>query len=362
MTNGVSGSTIAGQTLTLNQSATGGGGGNGINGGGAAGNATSALTATNPGGGDLVGTSSAQGGGGGSSTNSNGTAGGNATASINLSGSSNVTSTASASGGLGGSGAGGANARAGGASAVAAASASNAAYVSAQASNQNGSTTALGSPVFAEATGTAPSGNVTANASSSGRLIRAVQANAQANVGGTDTAESHAAVAAPIPSFPSGLQAVAFATGLPSNSDARAAVVGNPNVAAAFQIGGSSTMLNLVTLSSADSGLSSQAYFTIDVSSFTGKYIKMGLINPHSTGNGFNQLRFQLSAGGNTVVDQTFTSLAAALAFFNDQVVNLGPASLLGNQPGNLVLTFTVSTSPGNRFYASMLTGTVTHL
>ena len=127
-------------------------------------------------------------------------------------------------------------------------------------------------------------------------------------------------------------------------------------MAATFPLS-SSKMLNLVTLGSADSGLVSTAYFTIDVSSFTGNGIKVGLINRHSTGNGFDQLRFQLSAGGNTVVDQTFTSLADALTFFTDHVLSLGPAS----GAGDLVLSFTFSTSPGNSFYASMLTGSVTH-
>jgi hypothetical protein len=117
-------------------------------------------------------------------------------------------------------------------------------------------------------------------------------------------------------------------------------------------------MLGLVTLGTADSGLSSQASFTIDASSFAGKNIKVGLINPHSTENGFDQLRFQIYANGTPVVDQTFTSLTAAVDFFNDQVVNLGPASSFGTDGGNLVFVFTVSTSPGNSFYASMLAGT----
>ena len=58
------------------------------------------------------------------------------------------------------------------------------------------------------------------------------------------------------------------------------------------------------------------------------------------------------------MINQTFTSLATALDYFNDMIVSLGTASSLGTS--SLVLSFTVSTSPGNNFYASILLGTAT--
>src|SRR5205085_8434303 len=94
MTNAVSGSTTPGHYLYLQQNAQAGGG-NTIDSGtpGNAGDAVSTLTTGNPGGGGLSGDAEAYGGGGGGTFNGFGTftgvapPGGNATASLNLTGS-----------------------------------------------------------------------------------------------------------------------------------------------------------------------------------------------------------------------------------------------------------------------------------
>ena len=360
LTNVVSGSTVSGQTLTLTQNASGGAAGGTDSGpAGVAGNATSALTATNPGGGDLVGNSNAYGGMGGNSTSGTSSSGGTSTATINLSGSSNVQSNATACGVCALTGP---VAAVGDALAIATGSASNSASVSAYAAAGHGPwSTLVGGATRARATGIAPSGGVSSKAETSGGLLGALLTSSSANVGSTDVSESRAGVGTPVPNFceASGLQAVAFATGMPSNADATQAVNGNPVVASNFDIGGTSTMLGLVTLGGSDSSQSSsQATFAVNVSSFSGQDVKVGLINPVSVGNGFSQLHFQLGTqSSGTIVDKTFTSIAEALDYFDDNIIDLGAASSLGTG-NNLGMSVTVVSSPGNSFYGSMLIGT----
>ena len=359
ITNAAGGSSMSGQTLVLNQRAYGGNPGSGDSAGGVAGNATSALTATNPGGGDLTGLSSSQAGHGGDSVSGSCSPGGNAQSTIHLSGAANINATASATGERGGTGAAGANG--GDALAVASGEASNSANVSANAYGGNPGNGAIGGPARARATGSAPSCSLDTSASSSGGLITSLTTRALASSGSNCGAESRAAVAAPVPdlALASGLQAVAFATGLPSNTAASQAIAGNPRVASNFDIGGASTLLGLVTFGVSESSQTyAQARFAINVGSLTGQDLKIGLLNPHSTGNGFAQLRFQMSAADVTIIDKTFTSLATAFDYFNDRIINLGAASALGS--GNLVLTVTATTNSGDGFDAGMLIGTAT--
>ena len=116
-------------------------------------------------------------------------------------------------------------------------------------------------------------------------------------------------------------------------------------------------MLGLVTLSAGESAqTNAQAKFAINVSALGGQDLKIGLLNPHSTGNGFSQLHFQLSEADVLIANKTFTNLTTATAYFDDQVINLGAASTLG--AGNLVLTITATTNSGDSFDAGMLIGT----
>jgi hypothetical protein len=280
-------------------------------------------------------------------------------ATINLSGSNNINgATATANGGNGGS-SGSTGANGGDALAMATGTSNSYASLSATATGGRPGNNAMGGVARAVATGTAPSGQVGSSAHASGSFITTLNTTSNATLGSTDVSESYGAVSAPVPDFSqmNGLQAAAFATGMPSNSDVLRALTGNPVVASAFDIGGSSTMLGLVTMGEADAPqASSQANVVINVGSFTGQDIILGLINPHWTGYGFDQLHFTLHAGSTVVVDITFTSLAGALDYFNDGLINLGSASLPGN--GNLSLSFTAYTTPGNSFYGSTLVGT----
>jgi len=226
---------------------------------------------------------------------------------------------------------------------------------------------------LARATSTAFGGNArgaNSYANSSGGIINALNLYAYDTLisgsNGTDIAESRASVAgsAPAATLADTRQAALFATGSPLNADALSVLSGNPNASSHFQVGGASVMFGLMTLSSGYSSNSTggvpstvgdSVSFQIDSSSFANRNVKLALLNPHSTGNGFSQLNFSISSPGGTI-SQSFTTLASALAFCTDNVLSLGAQ---GTGFITITITMTVTTSaPGDSFRAQMLLGT----
>jgi hypothetical protein len=159
-------------------------------------------------------------------------------------------------------------------------------------------------------------------------------------VDGQTEAKSYVTISQSLAGQPlSGLNSAAFVEGLPSSADIAAAAAGNPTVLAAFAHPGEA--LGLMTLGAGSAGTqniltntyTSIAAFQIDTSqlgSFTD--VKVGLFNPTLVDAGFDSLTFTVQNGAN-VTTETFTSLAAADAFFQDQVLDLGN---LGNGYQNL--------------------------
>jgi hypothetical protein len=316
---------------------------------GRAGDGFSSLTTTNPGGGSLDGTTVGRGG----NTLLAGQAGGNGTALIDLNGNV-VTTLAQAFGGTGGSDGMGHD-LGGDAIGTSSATGSVAANVYSQAFVQGHFGTAV-----ARSTGSAPSGGVQANAGSSGGIINNVRSVVTSSLGGAQAAEARSAVAAAAPAFSltNGLQGVAYATALPSNADAAQAVTGNPNATAAFDVGGASTILGLVRLggSGAAQNFFTEVNFNCNTGAFANQALKLGLVNPQVTSNGFAQITFQVSKNNNLVVNQSFMTLAAAVAYFNDHVLTLGTAGSLGS--GDLILRVFGQRNAGDGFHTEILIGT----
>ena len=97
---------------------------------------------------------------------------------------------------------------------------------------------------------------------------------------------------------------------------------------------------------------------TLDLSVDTTKIgtlgkLGVGFFDPITVGAGFTSLTFTLTADGSTVVSQTFTSLAAANAFFNDRYFSLGTlgAGALTASTLTLVATLTITTDAANSGY-----------
>jgi hypothetical protein len=353
--NAIGGATVLGGTLTLAQTATAGNGGDSdTQNAGNGGHATSTLildqtvlplaqqSST------LTGTATADGGNGGTSSGASNGAGGGANATINLATSNAVFATANAHGGTGSSG-GAANALA----------------------------TATGSSGLASANATTP-GN--------GPVFQ-VQAHANGTVGSTTAANATTNIGGSVPSlmpvFAPGISpdTFAFATGLPSAGSVTTALVAHPNNIAAW---------TQPTAFIAGAGLQGAAFngtigvshtyqtqseYNFSVPFGAGTLLTVGLLNGQSFGalSGVDSLSFQvtdngvgiaplsLSAplpsgatlGANGII--TFSSLAAADAFFADDVLTFGALGI-GANTIDINLDLTAADAIG--FQGNFLVGT----
>ncbi len=100
--------------------------------------------------------------------------------------------------------------------------------------------------------------------------------------------------------------------------------------------------------------------FELDMSQFTREALKVGFLDPGLEGNGFDEMRFQILEEGVLVFDQIFTSGAAALAFFDDRVIDLG--NWITGLTGNLDLQFRMDLTASNSadsFGATLVAGIV---
>jgi hypothetical protein len=87
--------------------------------------------------------------------------------------------------------------------------------------------------------------------------------------------------------------------------------------------------------------------------------LELGLIDSQSSNGGFNTFRFTLTRTGTAtpLIDQTFTSLALAQAYFADNVVDLGS---IGTGPQSLNFAFDLnSSSNGDAFNVAFLVANV---
>ncbi|MGI9341626.1 MAG: hypothetical protein ACR2QV_02175, partial [Gammaproteobacteria bacterium] len=94
-------------------------------------------------------------------------------------------------------------------------------------------------------------------------------------------------------------------------------------------------------------------------SALTNSDLLIAFLDPVASGTGFDELRFQILEEENTVFDQTFVDVAHALAFFDDNVLNLG--AWLAGEDGILDLRFRldiISSGGSDGFTIDFLAGT----
>jgi hypothetical protein len=148
------------------------------------------------------------------------------------------------------------------------------------------------------------------------------------------------------------MESAAFGTGLPSILDTNIALAGNSNVISNFDVGGTSDILGLVVMGGAysDSGsgasktYSSFVDWNLDMSLLgTQQDMLVGLLDPLSSGNGFDSMRFRIQMEGITVEDQIFGNIGTALSYFDDNTLNLGDwtVGLTGNLDMKFLLDLT---------------------
>jgi hypothetical protein len=162
------------------------------------------------------------------------------------------------------------------------------------------------------------------------------------------------------------LQGAAFGTGLPSPVDAQAALAGNANATAALA---ASHALGLVVLGggvASDANATSITFdssvaFHLDLSQLSSSgSLVVGFLDPQLDGAGFDSLRFQILREGIAVVNETFGDTASALAYFDDQVLDLG--DIASGVSGDLDLEFLLSLTsddPGAAFRTDLIFGSV---
>ncbi len=328
-------------------------------------------------------TQTAVGGNGGSASGTASTAGGagaSPSSSLNfVSSQAGLTLAANATGGNGGSGNGtglggvGGNATASASGSATSGGVSKPISVTASATGGAGTANSLGGTAQATAESFAGTGSLIANATASGvtQITTAVSGQATAPVVGfVGESESIALLgqAAGSLSLGSNLQAGAMGIGTPVAGDVNTAWAGDSVVRADFA--NSAGVQGLAFLSTADA-LSTQSSaldyvseltFTLNGAMLGSNDLLVGLLNPTMAGVGLQNadtITFQITDNGSVLRDELFTSNAAFLSYFQDNVLNLG-AENMGLNGGNLNLEFSLdfsSAASGTGFSTDLVFG-----
>jgi hypothetical protein len=369
MVNAVAGSTNGGD-LYLEQQAIGGAGGFSF--GGAAGTGGAAMSILSFDDRDstyvsailTVGVVAVGGEGGAGLSGSSSAAGGSAYALADGTSNHESNAIASAQGGAGGPAAAGGSLGVGGsAQAFAVSLGGSAAYGNAVAIGGDGS---VSGSADAKSLAVGASGVDQAQASTaaqSGELVTTVSGWTEAQVDGTTLVASHADLAGAGFSFVTGDQAVAFVSGAPTSAITSAVLSANPTINTAF--GASPSFFAVGELEGAHSAggsasqtVNSEISMTVDLTQLAARHdLMIGLFNGTEVGAGFTSLTFDLTADGNDLVHQVFSSVAAAVTYFSDNAIDLGSlaSGALSANTLSLTATLTVVSDAANSGFAGEL-------
>jgi hypothetical protein len=137
--------------------------------------------------------------------------------------------------------------------------------------------------------------------------------------------------------FPStgGANSISRVTALPLADDLTNSLFTNPLVTAAYNpVGGSRTDLGLFFMSDSTGSVgtptvsttfSATASLSLDVSMLPAGNLVVGLLDPAALSPAFTSLHFTINYNGVLAVDETFINNAAAVSYFNDRPLDLGP-------------------------------------
>jgi hypothetical protein len=156
---------------------------------------------------------------------------------------------------------------------------------------------------------------------------------------------------------------MAGSSALPMAGDVSSALISDPNVTAAYNASVTHSPLALLAMglnttntTTPTPSLDVSASYSFNLEMLTSGNLMIGLLDPTSSGPGFTSLHFTVSREGGLVEDQTFASLASALSYFDDHVLDLG--AMASGVVGTLDLSIGLSMiSPDNntRFGATLL-------
>jgi hypothetical protein len=194
-------------------------------------------------------------------------------------------------------------------------------------------TTVGGYYATARATASGQQAGAGSRSDTSGGAISSMSLVASATDHESLTTETIASVGEVFAPIKAGFSAMAKTAGLPLSGNVNTQLLGDPNVTAAYNPpDGNHTALALLAMGvntpnqvpAATPTLSVTADYSFDLSMLTGGKLLVGLLDPSSAGPGFTSLRFTIEREGTLVEDQTFTTLAGAMGYFNDHVLDLG--------------------------------------
>ncbi len=224
----------------------------------------------------------------------------------------------------------------------------------------------------ARAIATGASGEAGASALAAGFELLQLRAVTTATVHTQATVEARSAVNVHVERAVLGaVDTFAIAAGRPGQADVLERIGGTSRVADAFSGGAVETVLSLgqvgfTNLQDTNGALAMQhagfeiAANVLEVS--VSQDVMVGFMNPALLGSGFDTLRFRANLRNETLVDVTFEDLDAALAWFDDRVLDLGnftigESPLFGfGSPLELILDWTGS-EPGAGFGVDLLVG-----
>jgi hypothetical protein len=121
-------------------------------------------------------------------------------------------------------------------------------------------------------------------------------------------------------------------------------------VGGAYSSSGSSTQTDTSTIN-----------LSVDLTQLASRQdLELGLFNGTSSGPGFSGLTLTVVGDGNTLVNQTFNTAAAAVAFFTNNAIDLGSLSsgpLSGNTLSLTITATLTTTAAGTSFDGGFLVG-----
>ncbi len=225
-------------------------------------------------------------------------------------------------------------------------------------------TTAAGQQATASATGDGSGGQANGAAlTHTAGFISVASASATAQVGSSATALAVANAISPTPIFYGTLfESYGGATALPNAGFVTTSLGANLDVKAA--LGGPSASVLATGMHGAvrsPDATGSRTYastttWTVNTLTLSGDLV-LGLLDTQSFGAGFSSLGFSVTLDGVSQVSQSFTTLAAAQTYFDDNAVNLGDVANVAALTVTVDFTL-VSGTAGTGFAMNYILGT----
>jgi hypothetical protein len=227
--------------------------------------------------------------------------------------------------------------------------------VDAEAEALAGSGLGASGTALARAIAVGSSGNARGEASASGGLVTNLRAQASAPVIGQAEVAAGARVAGSVvpATDTAGLQALGFASALPTSSEVDAALAGNESVAAGIAPATTAGILALIEMGSPSAAVSpdlsirfqSSIEMSLDLAQIANRQrLMLGFLDPVANGPGMGSLRFVVEREGAVMLDESFDDFDAAFAFFDDHLIDLG--ALSEGVSGALDLAFRLELGP----------------